>query len=94
VSRAASGVHTQQPKKSTANDDTAALTPRIHHPQSQQVKVAEHILTGHKVAIKILNRRKIQAMDMEEKGELRLRLLWLVLYRLLAAGCCSGYWIV
>jgi hypothetical protein len=34
-----------------------------------QVKVAEHILTGHKVAIKILNRRKIQAMDMEEKGE-------------------------
>lgn len=34
-----------------------------------KVKVAEHILTGHKVAIKILNRRKIQAMDMEEKGE-------------------------
>lgn len=33
-----------------------------------QVKVAEHILTGHKVAIKILNRRKIKAMDMEEKG--------------------------
>lgn len=33
------------------------------------MKVAEHILTGHKVAIKILNRRKIQAMDMEEKGE-------------------------
>lgn len=25
-------------------------------------------MTGHKVAIKILNRRKIQAMDMEEKG--------------------------
>lgn len=33
-----------------------------------QVKVAEHVLTRHKVAIKILNRRKIQAMDMEEKG--------------------------
>jgi len=32
------------------------------------VKVAEHILTGHKVAIKILNRRKIKQMDMEEKG--------------------------
>jgi hypothetical protein len=28
------------------------------------------VLTGHKVAIKILNRRKIQAMDMEEKGAL------------------------
>jgi serine/threonine protein kinase len=26
------------------------------------------VLTGHKVAIKILNRKKIQAMDMEEKG--------------------------
>lgn len=35
-----------------------------------KVKVAEHVLTGHKVAIKILNRRKIKAMDMEEKGVL------------------------
>ena len=34
----------------------------------EQVKVAEHVLTGHKVAIKILNRRKIKAMDMDEKG--------------------------
>ena len=33
-----------------------------------KVKVAEHILTGHKVAIKILNRKKIASMDMEEKG--------------------------
>lgn len=32
------------------------------------MKVAEHILTGHKVAIKILNRKKIKQMDMEEKG--------------------------
>lgn len=31
--------------------------------------MAEHILAGHKVAIKILNRRKIKQMDMEEKGE-------------------------
>jgi len=37
--------------------------------------VAEHVLTGHKVAIKILNRRKIQAMDMEEKGALLSRLV-------------------
>lgn len=35
-----------------------------------KVKVAEHALTGHKVAIKILNRRKIKNMDMEEKGHL------------------------
>ncbi len=33
-----------------------------------QVKVAEHVLTGHQVAIKILNRRKIRQMEMEEKG--------------------------
>ena len=33
-----------------------------------QVKMAEHALTGHKVAIKILNRKKIKAMDMDEKG--------------------------
>jgi 5'-AMP-activated protein kinase, catalytic alpha subunit len=33
-----------------------------------QVKIAEHITTQHKVAIKILNRKKIQSMDMEEKG--------------------------
>ena len=34
-----------------------------------KVKVAEHVLTGHKVAIKILNRKKIKNLDMEEKGE-------------------------
>jgi 5'-AMP-activated protein kinase catalytic alpha subunit len=33
-----------------------------------KVKIAEHISTGHKVAIKILNRRKIKGMEMEEKG--------------------------
>lgn len=33
-----------------------------------KVKVAEHSPTGHKVAIKILNRRKVKMMDMEEKG--------------------------
>jgi serine/threonine protein kinase len=33
-----------------------------------KVKIAEHIGTGHKVAIKILNRRKIRGMEMEEKG--------------------------
>jgi 5'-AMP-activated protein kinase catalytic alpha subunit len=33
-----------------------------------KVKIAEHILTGHKVAVKILNRHKISTMGMEEKG--------------------------
>ncbi|MCI09766.1 SNF1-related protein kinase, partial [Trifolium medium] len=32
-----------------------------------KVKLAEHVLTGHKVAIKILNRCKIKNMEMEEK---------------------------
>lgn len=35
-----------------------------------KVKIAEHVVTGHKVAIKILNRRKIKNMEMEEKGML------------------------
>jgi 5'-AMP-activated protein kinase catalytic alpha subunit len=33
-----------------------------------KVKVAEHVLTGHKVAIKILNRKKIKAIDMVGGG--------------------------
>ena len=33
-----------------------------------QVKMAEHALTGHKVAIKILNRQRIKAMDKDENG--------------------------
>lgn len=33
-----------------------------------KVKVAEHILTGHKVAVKVLNRRKVRSMEMEDKG--------------------------
>lgn len=33
-----------------------------------KVKIAVHKLTGHKVAIKILNRKKIKNMEMEEKG--------------------------
>ena len=29
--------------------------------------VAEHQLTGHKVAVKILNRNRIRQLDMDEK---------------------------
>ena len=32
-----------------------------------KVKRAEHELTGHKVAIKILNRHKISSLDVAEK---------------------------
>lgn len=43
-----------------------------------RVKIAEHALTGHKVAIKILNRRKIKNMEMEEKGTFLCILLILI----------------
>lgn len=33
-----------------------------------KVRIAEHVLTGDKVAIKILNRRNINNMELEEKG--------------------------
>ena len=56
-----------------------------------RVKIAEHSLTGHKVAIKILNRRKIKNMEMEEKGTLymlwRLAFFWSNLIHLLLFSC-------
>ncbi|CAI7868682.1 unnamed protein product [Closterium sp. NIES-54] len=45
-----------------------------------KVKVAEHVLTGHKVAIKILNRRKIRSMDMEEKVRREIKILRLFMH--------------
>ena len=43
-------------------------SPTLRHMTAFQVKIAEHITTSHKVAIKILNKKKIKQMDMEEKG--------------------------
>lgn len=45
-----------------------------------KVKIAEHILTGHKVAIKVLNRRKIKSMDMEEKVRREIKILRLFMH--------------
>lgn len=45
-----------------------------------KVKVAEHTLTGHQVAIKILNRKKIQSMDMEEKVRREIKILKLFMH--------------
>ncbi|GJP48623.1 hypothetical protein CLOM_g7914 [Closterium sp. NIES-68] len=45
-----------------------------------KVKVAEHVLTGLKVAIKILNRRKIKSMDMEEKVRREIKILRLFMH--------------
>uniref|UniRef100_A0AAV1UUN6 non-specific serine/threonine protein kinase n=1 Tax=Peronospora matthiolae TaxID=2874970 RepID=A0AAV1UUN6_9STRA len=40
-----------------------------------KVKLAEHDITGHKVAIKILNRNKIRSLDMSEKVRREITLL-------------------
>lgn len=40
----------------------------LGHGSFGKVKIAEHLPTGYKVAIKILNRRKMKSPDMEEKG--------------------------
>lgn len=45
-----------------------------------KVKVAEHVQTGHKVAIKILNRKKIKAMDMDEKVRREIKILKLFMH--------------
>ncbi|XP_078445636.1 SNF1-related protein kinase catalytic subunit alpha KIN10-like [Wolffia australiana] len=45
-----------------------------------KVKIARHILTGQKVAIKILNRRKIKSMDMEEKVRREMKILKLFMH--------------
>lgn len=51
-----------------------------------KVKIAEHCRTGHKVAIKILNRRKIKNMDMEEKGVVMVFNNWVM-----KACTCSAF---
>ncbi|XP_014512904.1 SNF1-related protein kinase catalytic subunit alpha KIN10 isoform X3 [Vigna radiata var. radiata] len=45
-----------------------------------KVKIAEHVLTGHKVAIKILNRQKIRNMEMEEKVRREIKILRLFMH--------------
>lgn len=45
-----------------------------------KVKIAEHVLTGHKVAIKVLNRRKIKSLDMEEKVRREIKILRLFMH--------------
>ncbi|OVA06747.1 Ubiquitin-associated domain/translation elongation factor EF-Ts [Macleaya cordata] len=45
-----------------------------------KVKIAEHALTGQKVAIKILNRRKMKDMKMEEKVRREIKLLRLFMH--------------
>uniref|UniRef100_A0A7N0SZ56 non-specific serine/threonine protein kinase n=1 Tax=Kalanchoe fedtschenkoi TaxID=63787 RepID=A0A7N0SZ56_KALFE len=45
-----------------------------------KVKIAEHARTGHKVAIKILNRKKVKSMDMEEKVRREIKILRLFMH--------------
>uniref|UniRef100_A0A0E0QKF9 non-specific serine/threonine protein kinase n=1 Tax=Oryza rufipogon TaxID=4529 RepID=A0A0E0QKF9_ORYRU len=45
-----------------------------------KVKIAEHKLTGHRVAIKILNRRQMRNMEMEEKAKREIKILRLFIH--------------
>jgi 5'-AMP-activated protein kinase catalytic alpha subunit len=45
-----------------------------------KVKLAEHLPTGIKVAVKVLNRRKIRAMDMDEKVLREINILQLFMH--------------
>lgn len=45
-----------------------------------KVKLAEHKLTGHKVAIKILNKKKVKHMDMDEKVRREIKILRLFMH--------------
>ncbi|CAM9389708.1 unnamed protein product, partial [Phaeothamnion confervicola] len=40
-----------------------------------KVKLGEHMITGHKVAVKILNKGKIQALEMDEKVRREINIL-------------------
>lgn len=69
---------------------TRACPPTVRRGRTpRQVKVAEHVLTGHKVAIKILNRKKIKQMDMEEKGGVG---VGAASGRRTAMACSSQWW--
>ncbi|KAF7842785.1 SNF1-related protein kinase catalytic subunit alpha KIN10 isoform X2 [Senna tora] len=52
----------------------------LGHGAFGKVKIAEHVLTGHKVAIKILNRRKIKGMEMEDKVRREIKILRLFMH--------------
>ncbi len=73
------------------DDDLQKTPPQIYLPNYRigktlgigsfgKVKVAEHVLTGHKVAIKILNRKKIKAIHMEEKVRREIKILRLFMH--------------
>lgn len=47
----------------------------LGHGSFGKVKVAEHELTGHEVAVKILNRQKIKSLDVQEKIRREIQLL-------------------
>ena len=40
-----------------------------------KVRLAEHQLTGHKVAVKILNRNRIRQLDMDDKVRREIKIL-------------------
>lgn len=49
--------------------------PLASDPRSRAPAVAEHQLTGKKVAVKILNRNRIRQLDMDEKVRREIKIL-------------------
>ncbi|CAM8975874.1 unnamed protein product [Rhodiola kirilowii] len=45
-----------------------------------KVKIADNVLTGHKVAIKVISRRKIKSLEMEEKVMREIKILRLFMH--------------
>lgn len=65
----------------------------LGHGSFGKVKIAEHTLTGYKVAIKILNRRKMKTPDMEEKGKKIGFYFFENIYRLVSVFSGIIFWI-
>lgn len=63
----------EDPWKATSSKKESVLPnykigKRIGHGAFSKVKLADHVATGHKVAIKIIDRKKIKELDLATKG--------------------------
>lgn len=81
MSKDMAGQHCDSGEKGTSDTDVYLPSYRLGKTLGVgsfgKVKVAVHIPTGYKVAVKVLNRKKIKAMDMEEKVRREIRILQL-----------------
>ncbi|KAL0207069.1 hypothetical protein P9112_012780 [Eukaryota sp. TZLM1-RC] len=75
-----SGHHVRRHSKSGPEEKTVAfgrykLGPLLGEGTFGSVRLAEHALTGHKVAVKVLSKRKIRSLRMDEKVKREIRIL-------------------